>query len=72
MKRVKKISVLVMAALAVLLVSGCAKKETAQVRAEKDRIAVCLQQLDNPLMLGIADAMVKAFPDQNVEVASAN
>ena len=51
------------------------KNQTTDAQTEKEKtgiIAVCLPTMDNPLMLGIADAMKAAFPDLTVEVSSAD
>jgi len=46
---------------------------TQAPEAKKEIIAVCLPALDNPLMLELSDAFVKAFGDEyDVRVASAD
>lgn len=59
----------VLLALTLLLTTmGVAMAE----KTESGIIAVCLPTLDNPLMLSISDNITKAFPDLDVQVASAD
>lgn len=57
--------------LTVVMALGCVTLAVGE-KQESGIIAVCLPTLDNPLMLSISENIQAAFPDKDVQVASAN
>lgn len=69
----KKFLTLVLALAMLMSLAACGS--SAKPEAEKtasNLIAVCLPTLDNPLMVGIGDAVTAKFPDKEVKVTSAD
>lgn len=70
----KKALALIVVLCIALTLAACGASEP-QKPAEKQQtniIAVCLPTLDNPLMVGIGEAVTKAFPGKDVKVTSAD
>jgi ABC-type sugar transport system substrate-binding protein len=69
----KKFLTLVLALAMLLTLAACGNQAKPQEeKAASNLIAVCLPTLDNPLMVGIGDAVTAKFPDKEVKVTSAD
>ena len=70
----KRLLSVMLSILLVVSLGACSKNEETKV-ADKEVtniIAVCLPTLDNPLMVGIGDAVKAKFTDKDVKVTSAD
>lgn len=67
----KKLLAVVAAVAVVLTLVACGTAAPAE-KKQTNIIAVCLPTLDNPLMVGIGEAVTAKFPDKQVKVTSAD
>lgn len=71
----KKFLALLLAGAMICVLGACGATPPAQAENQANGsglIAVCLPTLDNPLMVGIGEAVTANFPDKDVKVTSAD